>query len=179
MKTGRQYKELKYQEYLHLIEHHKKFTDFNRLGLLRSLLENQRISDAERLQLRDKAKQAFSKYYEFLQIKDPVTYVDLETFGWELDEPQMKEFWGAVRVNQELILKRKRIKHRNFGVYSKHLCVHDNCPFYGVMFPQGSRFLDGVGMHGWHDASWSSYLKSMREAKEQRNFKNHPHPEEE
>ena len=40
MKINKQFNTLSYVEYLHLLENHKRFTDFNTLGLFRSISGN-------------------------------------------------------------------------------------------------------------------------------------------
>ena len=63
MKVGKQFNTLTYGEYLHLIEHHNKFTDFNTLGLFRSIVETTKLSLEEKLQLRTVAVAAFAKTF--------------------------------------------------------------------------------------------------------------------
>ena len=79
----------------------------------------------------------------FLQVKDPWTYFSLVVLGEEeLTKADEKKVWDGIRYNQEKILKEKRITHRNFGSYSRHNCGYDACPYKGVMFKQGSKFLE-------------------------------------
>lgn len=44
MKINRQFNELNFEEYKFFIENHKNYTDFNTLGLYRSIYENNNIN---------------------------------------------------------------------------------------------------------------------------------------
>lgn len=44
MKVTKQFNSLTYGEYLHLLKNHQKFTNFNTLGLFRSLIETTKLS---------------------------------------------------------------------------------------------------------------------------------------
>jgi len=76
--------------------------------------------------------------FDFLQLKDPFTYFKLKTIGLKLTNADKKQIWVDIRNNQERILKNKKIKHRNFGVYSKHNCGIESCPYNGVMVKSDS-----------------------------------------
>ena len=52
-------------------------------------------------------------------------------------------------IHQEKILSEKKIKHRNFGEYSKHNCVYEGCPYNGIMIKQGSRLAES---HIWFES---------------------------
>jgi hypothetical protein len=138
MKIGRQLNTFSHGEYLHLLQHYRQFSDFNTLGLFRSLLENHRLSLSQRLELRQAAIAAFPKQFDFLQLKDPLTYFKLSILGEELTDADREQAWDNIRHNQQRILNSKRLRHRNFGTYSKHLCGHDNCPLNGLMTKDGS-----------------------------------------
>jgi hypothetical protein len=138
MKVGKQFNTLTYGEYLHLIENHKKFTDFNMLGLFRSIVETTKLSLEEKLELRKVAVAAFAKTFDFLQLKDPQTYFGVTTMGESLTVADKNQAWEDIRRNQQQILKSKKLKHRNFGTYSKHLCGYDTCELNGLMIKQGS-----------------------------------------
>jgi hypothetical protein len=64
------------------------------------------------------------------------------TLGLELTEGDIENLWRKIFIAQEKILKDKRIKHRNFGEYSKHNCGYDTCPMNGIMIKQGSLFAE-------------------------------------
>lgn len=81
MKVGKQFNQLTYGEHLHVMANHKKFTDFNTLGLFRSIIETTKLSLEEKLALRQVAIAAFAKPFEFLQLKDPQTYFEVSTLG--------------------------------------------------------------------------------------------------
>lgn len=44
MKIGKSFNQLQKSEYLYFIENHKQYSDFNTLGLYRSLTENELLS---------------------------------------------------------------------------------------------------------------------------------------
>lgn len=138
MKLDRKFNELSLPEYIHCIENHKDYSDFNTLGLYRSILENEQLSLDEKIQVKDFANTIFGKTYKFLQVKDPRTYFELETLGQELTVADEAQIWRTIQQNQEKILAAKRIKHRNFGDHSKHNCGHPDCPMDGLMIRQDS-----------------------------------------
>ncbi|WP_046246840.1 hypothetical protein [Hymenobacter terrenus] len=138
MKVGKQFNTLTYGEYLHLIENHKKFTDFNTLGLFRSIVETTKLTLEEKLKLRKVAVATFTKTFEFLQLKDPVTYFEVTTLGETLTKANENQAWEDIRHNQQRILKSKKLNHRSFGTYSKHLCGYETCELNGLMIRQGS-----------------------------------------
>ena len=142
MEIGKQFNALNLTEYLFYIDNHKKYTDFNILGLYRSLSENEKLNIEEKIQIRDYANEKFQKTFDFLQIKDPWTYVKTITLGLELTDADKAQLWRNIFVAQEKILKDKRIKHRNFGEYSKHNCGYEDCPMNGIMIKQGSFFAE-------------------------------------
>ena len=133
MKVGKQFNTLTYGEYLHLIENHRKFTDFNTLGLFRSIVEATKLNIDEKLELRKIAIAVFAKTFDFLQLKDPVTYFEVNTLGETLTAADKNQTWEDIRLNQQRILESKKLRHRNFGTYSKHLCGYDNCELNGLM----------------------------------------------
>ncbi len=110
--------------------------DFNTLGLYRSILENENLTLANKILVRDFANKFFQKTFDFLQIKDPFTYVELVTLGESLTVGDEKHLWNQIKINQEKILKDKKIRHRNFGVYSKHSCGYETCTYNGLMIEQ-------------------------------------------
>ncbi|WP_418502269.1 hypothetical protein [Flagellimonas sp.] len=138
MKINRPFNQLTQSEYVPIIENHKQYSDFNTLGLYRSLLENQNLTLQEKQEIRDFAHQYFQKTFEFLQLKDPQTYFEVSTLGEELTKGDELNLWRIIRESQQHILKKKQIKHRNFGTYSKHDCGYDHCPYNGLMIRQGT-----------------------------------------
>lgn len=143
MKINKQFNQLSYSKLKEVIIHHKKYTDFNTLGLYRAITESEKLSIEQKIEIRDFANKYFGKTYQFLQVKDPWTYFKLVVLGEdELTKADERKVWEDIRQNQEKILKKKRIKHRNFGSYSKHECGYDACPYKGVMFKQDSKFLE-------------------------------------
>lgn len=167
MKVGKQFNTLTYGEYLHLIENHKKFTDFNTLGLFRSIVETTKLSLEEKLELRKVAVAAFAKTFEFLQLKDPNTYIEVSTLGEVLTVADKNQAWKDIRHNQQRILESKKLKHRNFGIYATHNCGLDTCPMNGIMFKQNSHIAQT--MHFYSDNySWSKELKAERHKRDRK-----------
>jgi len=152
MKINRKLNTLTYGEYVYLLEQHKRYTDFNTLGLFRSILENQKLGLQQKIQVRDLAIAAFAKTFDFLQLKDPVTYLELSTLGAELTVADERKAWDDIRFNQQRILASKKLGHRNFGTYSKHECGYESCHMKGLMVREGSR-LTYRDMHFCSDRS--------------------------
>ncbi|HEX8428000.1 hypothetical protein [Hymenobacter sp.] len=170
MKINKKFNTLTYSEYIHLIENHKRFTDFNTLGLFRAIVESTELTGEQKVEVREYAVASFRKTFEFLQLKDPVTYFELSTLGETLTEADSSKAWKDIRLNQQRILKTKRLKHRNFGTYSKHLCGYDDCHLKGLMIRQGSRLADGGRMHFCSDQrSYALKVKSERRKQERKN----------
>jgi hypothetical protein len=152
MKINRQLNTLSYSEYLHLLKNYSRFTDFNSLGLFRSVLENEKLTLAQKIEIRDAAINTFPKFFTFLQVKDPWTFERLKMLGQDFTVADERSLWNVVQLNQQKILADKRIRHRNFGTYSKHSCGYDTCHFNGIMIRQGSRLAEGE-MHFHTDKS--------------------------
>jgi hypothetical protein len=144
MKIGRKFNKLTFSEYFTLIDYHKKYIDFNTLGLYRSLLENEKLTLEQKIGVREYAHKKFQKAFDFLQLKDPKTYMEVCMLGEEMTKGDKAQLWEKVKANQEKILKDKRIKHRNFGVYAKHDCGYETCPYNGMMVRQGTRFVEST-----------------------------------
>ncbi|MBD2766771.1 hypothetical protein IC235_02560 [Hymenobacter sp. BT664] len=169
MKVGKPFSTLSYGEYLHLIENHKKFTDFNTLGLFRSIVETTKLSLEQKVALRQVAIAAFPKTFDFLQLKDPQTYFAVNTLGQQLTKADEDQAWENIRTNQQKIWKSKRLNHRNFGIYSKHLCGYDTCHLNGVMIRQGSPLAEIGDLWFFTDSnSYAKQLKAERHKRESR-----------
>ena len=169
MKIGKKFNQINKSEYFHFIDNYKKYTDFNTLGMYRSICENEKLELSDQIEIRDYANSKFSKTFNFYQLKDPKTYFDLTTLGLELTVADERQVWNDIRANQEKILSEKKIKHRNFGDYSKHNCGEDNCVYNGLMIKQGSFFAEG-SIHFKSDKnSYSAKLKSERIKKQRKN----------
>jgi len=172
MKIDKPFNQLQKEEYLYFIENHKQYIDFNTLGLYRSLLENEQLSTEDKTEIRDFAHQYFQKTFDFLQLKDPLTYLKVVHLETELTQQEELAFWDIIRQNQEKILKDKKIKHRNFGVYAKHNCGYDYCPYNGLMIKQGSNLAESCMFFKSDRNRDEKKNKVKRLAKEQRDFKN-------
>lgn len=143
MKIGQQFNKLTVKEYIFYIDNYKKYTDFNTLGLYRSIVENDKLEISDKIEVREYAHKTFKKTFDFLQLKDPKTYFDISTIGQELTNADERQIWNDIIANQQKILAEKKIKHRNFGGYSKHNCGYDTCLLNGLMIRQGSAISKG------------------------------------
>lgn len=165
MKINKRFNKLTKKEYFYLLDNRKKYKNFNEFGIYRSILENEKLTLAEKIEVRDYAHQFFSKTFDFYQLKDPWTYVELTTLGMELTTADKQKIWDDVRANQQKILQAKRIKHRNFGDYSKHNCGYDGCYLDGVMIKQGSFFSEGSMQFATDECKYSKQQKSAQRKK--------------
>jgi len=162
MKIGKKFNQLSISEYRHYIDNHKKYTDFNTLGLYRSICENEKLNITEKIEIRDYANETFGKTFNFYQLKDPGTYFELITLGEEITKSDENQIWEEIRKNQQEILEKKKIKHRNFGDYSKHNCGYEDCPMNGLMVKQGSWLAEG---HMWFNSDKSKYSRKEKSEK--------------
>lgn len=138
MKIDKKFNTMTLEEYIFYIDNHKKYTDFNSLGLYRSILENDNLTLEQKIEVREYAHKLFKKSFDFLQLKDPITFFKVSTLAQELTKADENQFWENIKHNQQKILADKKIKHRNFGTYSKHECGSITCSMNGMMFRQGS-----------------------------------------
>ncbi len=168
MKIGQNFNQLTLKEYFFYIDNHKKYTDFNTLGLYRSIIENEKLTLDEKIEVREYAHKFFQKTFDFLQLKDPDTFFGVSTIGQSLTVADEKQIWSDIIANQEKILKDKRIKHRSFGQYSKHNCGYDDCKFNGVMIKKGSPLAErSMFFHG-DKSKYQAKVKSERRKKERK-----------
>lgn len=149
MLIGKKFNELTTEEYIFYIENHKQYSDFNTLGLYRSIIENDKLSIDEKIKIREQAHVIFKKSFDFLQLKDPHVFVEVSTLGETLTKADVGRVWEEVKKNQQKILNDKRIKHRSFGTYSKHSCPYPDCVYQGLMIRQGYQF-------GWTEMHFTS-----------------------
>lgn len=144
MKIGKPFNQLTLEKYIHYIDNHWKYKDFNTLGLYRSLTEQTVLTIEEKLIVREHAHKVFRKTFDFLQLKDPLTYFEVTTLGKTLTEGDRNGIWNDMRKNQQKILANKRIRHRNFGIYSKHSCGYEGCHLEGLMVRKDSVLADST-----------------------------------
>jgi hypothetical protein len=171
MKIGKKFNTLTTKEYFFYIDNYKKYTDFNVLGLYRSIVENNKLSLDDKVAVREYAHKIFKKTFDFLQLKDPKTFVDVSYLGEDLTKGELQKIWDDIRAAQQKILADKKIKHRNFGDYSKHNCGYDSCEWNGVMIRQGSWFAEN-SMHFDSDkCTYQSKQKSKKRKSERKNKK--------
>jgi hypothetical protein len=146
MDIGQKFNTLTLKEYFFYIDNYKKYIDFNTLGLYRSIVENEKLSFDDKIAVREHAHKTFKKTFDFLQLKDPKTFVEVEYLGQEFTKGDEQRIWDDIRRNQQRILEERRVKHRNFGVYSKHNCGYETCVWNGIMIRQGSWLMES-NMH--------------------------------
>jgi hypothetical protein len=159
MEIGQKFNRLTLKEYFFYIDNHKKYKDFNTLGLYRSIVENENLTLDGKIAVREYAHKLFKKAFDFLQLKDPKTFVEVEYLGQELTKGDEQNIWDKVRQNQQKILEGKKIKHRNFGEYSKHNCGYDTCVYNGLMIKQGSWLVES-NMH--FDSDQNKYQQKIK-----------------
>lgn len=162
MKIDKKFNELTFSEYFPIIENHKKYSDFNSLGLYRSLIENEFLSIEEQIEVRDFANKYFEKTFEFLQIKDPYTYFKVKTLNENLTKGDEENIWRIIKENQKKILSDKKIKHRNFGIYSKHSCPYEDCVFQGLMVKPDSLLAESFMCFKEDKRKYAQKIKSER-----------------
>ncbi|MCU0437461.1 MAG: hypothetical protein MUC49_06055 [Raineya sp.] len=170
MKIDKKFNTFTYKEYFFYIDNHKRFTDFNTLGLYRSILENSKLSIDEKIEVREYAHQFFKKSFDFLQLKDPYVFVEISTLGQTLTKADKDQIWSNLSNNQKKILADKKIKHRNFGKYSKHNCGIENCFAHGLMVRRGSYLSEGA-MYFHTDKRKRYYATKEKSIQEKKNRK--------
>ena len=172
MEIGQKFNELTFDQYLFFIDNYKKYSDFNTLGLYRSIVENGKLQIEEKITVREYAHSIFKKTFDFLQLKDPKTFVEVSTLGQELTKGDEERIWTDIKYNQKKILSDKKIKHRNFGEYSKHMCGDETCIWFGIMIKQGS-WLAESSIHFLGDKNkYQQKVKSDRRKSNRKNSKN-------
>ena len=134
-------------EYHHYIAHHQKYADFNPLGLYRSILENDKLDEAARLEILAFANQYFQRFYDFLFVKDPVTYSRLATLGQGLSETQQRQHLSRVWDRREQWCAEKGILHQRIGVSTVSR-------YY---------FADGNEADGWREVRHMSPERRLRQ----------------
>lgn len=169
MQIDRQFNTLTKTEYLLYISEYKKYSDFNTLGLYRSLLENDLLTIEDKIEVRDFAHMKFLKAFEFFQLKDPGTYIKVSTLGQDLTVADEQQAWNNVKTNQEKWINEKKPGHRNFGVYSKHNCGYKDCPMNGVMIKEGSWMAE---CHMRFDSDSHQYPKQVKSERRKTDRKN-------
>jgi hypothetical protein len=171
MRIGQKFNKLTLNEYFFYINNHKRCKDFNTLGLYRSILESKKLSLAEKIEVRDDANQFFQKTFDFLQVKDPITFLRLSTLGEDLTKADERQLEKVIQKNQRRILKAKRIRHRSFGIHSRHTCVK-TCIWNGLMVKPNSKLSlmnRGAGIYFDSDKNkWIGGKKALRPRKTRR-----------
>jgi hypothetical protein len=172
MKITQKFNRLTFPEYVAVLDRHEDYSDFNLLGLFRSILENDKLDLEQKQEIRALAISKFPKQFEFLQLKDPHTYLEIEILGRaEVTIADRSQLWKDIVANQQKILATKKIKHRNFGNYSKHDCGYESCPYNGIMIKRGSYLSEGSMRFPTDEHKYSHELKVGRQRKSKRDFR--------
>lgn len=111
MLINQKFNTLTVKEYIFFIDNYRKYTDFNTLGLYRSIIENEKLNLEEKIEVREYTHKIFAKTFDFLQLKDPRTYFAVSTLGQEITKGDEQKMWKDIRGNQQKILADKKIKH--------------------------------------------------------------------
>jgi hypothetical protein len=172
MKLTQKFNQLTFKEYIGVIDRSEDYSDFNVLGLFRSILENDKLDLAQKIEVRDIAIAKFERQFEFLQLKDPHMQIELQVLGWEdITIADRDRLWKDLIANQQKILAAKQIKHRNFGNYSKHDCGYESCPYNGVMIKRGSNLTEAKIIFPTDEHTCRKKWKVDRQRKSQREFR--------
>ncbi|MFN8577661.1 MAG: hypothetical protein U0354_12465 [Candidatus Sericytochromatia bacterium] len=171
MKIGQRFNKLTLKEYIFYIKHNDKYTDFNTLGLYRSIIENDKLSLKEKIELRDLSNTFFQKFFDFLQLRDPNTYFKIKTLGNNITNGVESKIWSEIKNNQKKILLNKKLRYRNFGTYSKHNCDHIDCHLNGLMIKKNSPFTYVSMKFSSDKNNFNSKEKSIKFKKERKNIK--------
>lgn len=67
MKIGKPFNQLTLEEYIFYIDNHKKYKDFNTLGLYRSIVEHKQLTLENKLLVREQAHKVFKKTFDLFQ----------------------------------------------------------------------------------------------------------------
>ncbi len=74
MEIGQKFNTLTIKEYFFYIDNHKKYKDFNSLGLYHSIVENEKLTLEDKIAVREFAHKTFKNTFDFLQLKDPKNF---------------------------------------------------------------------------------------------------------
>ncbi|MGF6148844.1 Uncharacterised protein [Kingella potus] len=119
MKLNARFNTFTLPRYREAIANHQRYTDFNPLALYRSIVENDRLGDAEKLEVLALANQAFPRFYRHLLLKDLHTYAALSRLGLEpLCDVQMRQYTAGLRREQDKEFAKRKIRNRRIGVYT-------------------------------------------------------------
>jgi len=160
MKIGRPFHQLSVGTLRRLIPAYRKYTDFNRLGFFRGLLESQKLSLDEQQELLALGKSTFARYYDFLVVKDPYTWDKLENLGITRTRQAENADWLKIREKQFEILRRKRFGHRNFGINSRHDCGYEHCKLNNFMTKP--KYQSRYGSEIWFKQDSRKYSKKEK-----------------
>ncbi|HFC6388840.1 TPA: hypothetical protein ACFNMI_001938 [Neisseria bacilliformis] len=115
MKLNTRFNTFTLPRYREAVANHERYADFNPLALFRSILENDKLGEAEQLEVLVLAKAAFPRFYEHL-LKDPHTYAALSRLGQELlGYAQMRRYTAGLRREQEKEFAKRKIRNGRIG----------------------------------------------------------------
>ncbi len=172
MKLTKKFNQFTLAEYIDVLERHRDYSNFNVLGLFRSILENEKLDFAQKLEVKEIAISKFAKQFEFLQLKDPYTYIEIQALGQEdLTIADKSQMWKNLIVHQQKMLIAKKIGHRNFGTYSKHDCGIESCYYNGLMIKRGSILTESSIRFPTDEHTCRKQFKVERQRKSQRDFR--------
>lgn len=132
-------------------------------------MENEKLNLEEKIEVREYSHLPFKKSFDFLQLKDPNVFVEVSTLGQELTKGDEEKICNNIKKNQQKILDDKRIKHMNFGTYSKHNYNYDDCVWNGLILRQGSSLFYG-NMHFITDKSKYEQKEKSEKRKSDRKY---------
>ena len=72
MKVNKKYNQFTYNGLKDIIVNHKKYTDFNTLGLYRGIVENEKLDTEQKIEMRDFANEYFGKTFIFFTSQRPL-----------------------------------------------------------------------------------------------------------
>lgn len=122
MQLAKKFNTFSPSDYYDVIKNHKRYRNFNPLGLYRSLIENPKLDTATQLEILVFANQYFGKFYEFLVVKDIHLYAKLSRLGKEpLNHTQEYQYQEQLREQAKRILQAKKIRNWRVGIHTKSL----------------------------------------------------------
>ncbi|MFA8300806.1 MAG: hypothetical protein ACEPOV_11630 [Hyphomicrobiales bacterium] len=165
MKIDKRFNQFTYKEYIYFIDNHKKYKNFNTLALYRSIIENKKLNEDERIKIRDYSNKLFYKFFEFLKVKDLKTYVCLITLGKDLTPIQFNQLEDKIHTEAKNILRKKRIKYHHFGVAIKYDDPENHQNSFMIHLKEHKNLVDS------NHNSISKNAKSTHYKKERKNIK--------
>ncbi len=104
------FNELSFKQFIEVIEQHKKYKDFNKLGILFALNESKKLTVEEVISIRDLFKEKFFKYYQHRAFTHSRLILSLEQLDCETEEDFKKIEYFFEEAFQKAISKTKKGK---------------------------------------------------------------------